>query len=118
MGRSGEAAGIYGGRADPDMVKRAVAIQVKVDPPAPKPGEPMKVALTLTNAGAGHIPTGDPDRHFTVEFAVKDGRSWLKHVIPWGVGLCGNRPSWVCTITACSPLAAGSMHLSIECRRP
>jgi len=57
------------------MVKRAVAIQVKVDPPAPKPGEPMKVALTLTNAGAGHkIPTGDPDRHFTVEFAVKDGQ--------------------------------------------
>ena len=26
------------------------------------------------NAGAGHkIPTGDPDRHFTVEFTVKDG---------------------------------------------
>ena len=66
---------LWRGGHDPDMVKRAVAIQVKVDPPAPKPGEPMKVALTLTNAGAGHkIPTGDPDRHFTVEFAVKDGQ--------------------------------------------
>ena len=32
------------------------------------------MTLTLINAGAGHkIPTGDPDRHFTVEFTVKDG---------------------------------------------
>ena len=32
------------------------------------------MTLTLMNAGAGHkIPTGDPDRHFTVEFTVKDG---------------------------------------------
>ena len=33
----------------------------------------MTFTLTLVNAGAGHkIPTGDPDRHFTVEFAVED----------------------------------------------
>jgi len=54
-------------------VKRAVAIQVKADPPAPKPGEQVTVTLSLMNAGAGHkIPTGDPDRHFTVEFTVQD----------------------------------------------
>jgi hypothetical protein len=33
----------------------------------------LNVTLTLVNAGAGHkIPTGDPDRHFTVEFEVVD----------------------------------------------
>jgi hypothetical protein len=31
------------------------------------------VTLTLINSGAGHkLPTGDPDRHFTVEFMVVD----------------------------------------------
>jgi hypothetical protein len=55
------------------MVKRAVAIQVKAEPSAPKPGEQMTVALTLMNAGAGHkVPTCDPDRHFTDEFTVRD----------------------------------------------
>lgn len=33
----------------------------------------MRVTLTLVNAGAGHkLPTGDPDRHFTVQFTVTD----------------------------------------------
>jgi hypothetical protein len=55
------------------MIKRAVAIQVRADPPTPKQGETVTMTLTLINAGAGHkIPTGDPDRHFTVEFYVKD----------------------------------------------
>ena len=64
---------LWRGGHDPEMIKRAVAIQVRTDPPNPKPGETMKVTLTLINAGAGHkIPTGDPDRHFTVEFYVKD----------------------------------------------
>jgi hypothetical protein len=64
---------LWRGGHDPDMIKRAVAIQVKADPPAPKPGERVTVTLTLVNAGAGHkIPTGDPDRHFTVEFMVED----------------------------------------------
>jgi hypothetical protein len=66
---------LWRGGHDPDMIKRAVAIQVKADPPAPKPGERVTVTLTLVNAGAGHkIPTGDPDRHFTVEFMVEDPR--------------------------------------------
>ncbi len=64
---------LWRGGHDPEMIKRAVAIQVKADPPAPAPGDTVTMTLTLINAGAGHkIPTGDPDRHFTVEFYVKD----------------------------------------------
>lgn len=64
---------MWRGGHDPDMIKRAVAIQVAADPASPKPGEEVTITLTLINAGAGHkIPTGDPDRHFTVEFQVED----------------------------------------------
>jgi hypothetical protein len=57
------------------MIRRAVAVQVKADSASPKPGERVRFTLTLINAGAGHkIPTGDPDRFFTVEFAVEDQR--------------------------------------------
>ncbi len=64
---------LWRGGHDPEMVKRAVAIQVQTDPPAPAPGDMVTMTLTLINAGAGHkIPTGDPDRHLTVEFYVKD----------------------------------------------
>jgi hypothetical protein len=55
------------------MVKRAVGIHVKADNASPKPGDRVEFTLTLINAGAGHkIPTGDPDRYFTVEFSVED----------------------------------------------
>ncbi len=65
---------LWRGGHDPEMIKRAVAIQVKADPPAPRPGDRVRFTLTLINAGAGHkIPTGDPDRHFTVEFLVENG---------------------------------------------
>lgn len=64
---------LWRGGHDPEMIKRAVAVQVSVDPPKPKPGEPVQVSVTVINAGAGHkIPTGDPDRYFTVEFQVVD----------------------------------------------
>lgn len=64
---------LWRGGHDPEMIKRAVAIQVRADPPDPEPGDTVTMTLTLINAGAGHkIPTGDPDRHFTVEFYVKD----------------------------------------------
>lgn len=67
---------LWRGGHDPEMIKRAVAVQVQADPPAPKPGEEVRFSLTLINAGAGHkIPTGDPDRHFTVEFMVQDGHN-------------------------------------------
>lgn len=64
---------LWRGGHDPDMIRRAVAVHIQADPPSPKPGEEVTFSLTLINAGAGHkIPTGDPDRHFTVEFAVQD----------------------------------------------
>lgn len=64
---------LWRGGHDPDMIRRAVAIQVKADPPNPTPGQQVTFTLTVINAGAGHkIPTGDPDRHFTVEFHVED----------------------------------------------
>jgi hypothetical protein len=66
---------LWRGGHDPEMIKRAVSIQVKADTDAPKPGDRVWFTLTLANAGAGHkIPTGDPDRFFTVEFAVEDGQ--------------------------------------------
>ena len=64
---------LWRGGHDPDMVKRAVAVQVKADRDHPQPGEQIEFRLTLLNAGAGHkIPTGDPDRYFTVEFSVEN----------------------------------------------
>jgi hypothetical protein len=55
------------------MVKRAIAVHVKADRDAPKPGDRVEFTFTVTNAGAGHkTPTGDPDRFFTVEFMVED----------------------------------------------
>jgi hypothetical protein len=64
---------LWRGGHDPDMIKRAVAVRVQADPPVPKPGQNVTFTVTVINAGAGHkIPTGDPDRHFTVEFSVQD----------------------------------------------
>jgi hypothetical protein len=64
---------LWRGGHDPDMVKRAVAVQVRTDTTSPRPGDRVSFTLTLVNAGAGHkIPTGDPDRFFTVEFMVID----------------------------------------------
>jgi hypothetical protein len=64
---------LWRGGHDPDMVKRAVAIRVAATPTVPQAGEDLNLVLTLINAGAGHkIPTGDPDRHFTVEFELLD----------------------------------------------
>ena len=64
---------LWRGGHDPEMVKSAVGIRVTADPPVPKPGDDLTVTLTLMNSGAGHkLPTGDPDRHFTVEFVVTD----------------------------------------------
>jgi len=64
---------LWRGGHDPDMIKRAIAVQVKSDTDSPKPGDRVGFTLTLINAGAGHkVPTGDPDRFFTVEFIVEN----------------------------------------------
>lgn len=64
---------LWRGGHDPDQIKRALAVQLSVDPPAPRPGAEVTFTLALINAGAGHkLPTGDPDRYFTVEFRVLD----------------------------------------------
>jgi hypothetical protein len=68
---------LWRGGHDPEMIKQAVAVRVQAEPAAPKPGDRVTFTATLINAGAGHkIPTGDPDRHVTVEFFVqeKNGR--------------------------------------------
>jgi hypothetical protein len=66
---------LWRGGHDPEMVKRAIGVQVQAEPAHPKPGDQVRLTLTLINAGAGHkIPTGDPDRHFTVEFEVRNER--------------------------------------------
>jgi cytochrome c554/c'-like protein len=83
---------LWRGGHDPDMIKRAVAVQIKADPPHPKPGDQVSFTLTLINAGAGHkIPTGDPDRHFTIEFLVEDR---AKRVIQQDTSTMGRWIMW------------------------
>lgn len=58
---------LWRGGHDPEMVKRALAVdfgQVSDD----------RYRLTLTNVGAAHyVPTGTPDRHFTLTVRLLDG---------------------------------------------
>ena len=64
---------LWRGGHDPEMIKQAIAVHIDADPVSPEPGERVRWTVTLINAGAGHkIPTGDPDRHFTIEFLVRD----------------------------------------------
>ncbi len=71
---------LWRGGHDPEMIKRAVAVQVQANPVSPQPGDEVSFTLTLINAGAGHkIPTGDPDRFFSVEFLVLDSHGEVVH---------------------------------------
>lgn len=64
---------LWRGGHDPEQIKSALAVQLAADPPQFRPGAPVTFVLTLINAGAGHkLPTGDPDRYFTVEFQIID----------------------------------------------
>jgi len=57
----------------PEMIKQAVSVDLVSDPPEFKAGQNVKFILKFNNAGAGHkIPTGDPDRYFTVSFSLED----------------------------------------------
>jgi len=62
---------LWRGGHDPEQVKKALTVHLKSDHSIINPGEPVRFTLTLTNSGAGHnIPTGDPDRYFTIEFQI------------------------------------------------
>jgi hypothetical protein len=64
---------LWRGGHDPEMIKRAVSIELRADPQKYRAGQWVRFTLTFTNAGAGHmVPTGDPDRYFTISFAVVD----------------------------------------------
>jgi hypothetical protein len=57
----------------PEMIQRAASVRLTADRSVLQPGQDVTFTLTLTNSGAGHkIPTGDPDRYFTVTFEVVD----------------------------------------------
>jgi hypothetical protein len=64
---------LWRGGHDPEQIKSALAVRLQADPADLRPGVRATFRLTLINAGAGHkLPTGDPDRYFTVEFRVLD----------------------------------------------
>lgn len=64
---------LWRGGHDPDQIKRAITVELSADPPQMIPGRPVDFTLTLQNSGAGHnLPTGDPDRYFTVTFEVQN----------------------------------------------
>jgi hypothetical protein len=57
----------------PEMIKQAVTVELRSDQSSLQPGQTATFTLRLTNSGAGHkIPTGDPDRYFTITFEVVD----------------------------------------------
>ena len=65
---------LWQGGHSPEMVRKALTVEVEGDKKSYDPGETARFTLTLENSGAGHrIPTGDPDRFFTVSFKVVDG---------------------------------------------
>ncbi len=64
---------LWRGGHDPEQLKRAVTVRLAADPPAMTPDTTVEFSLTLTNSGAGHnLPTGDPDRYFTITFEVQN----------------------------------------------
>jgi hypothetical protein len=65
----------------PQMIKHAVTAELVPEPQNLQPGKVAHFTLRLTNSGAGHkIPTGDPDRYFTISFEVVDATGKvLKH---------------------------------------
>jgi hypothetical protein len=57
----------------PEMIKHAVTAELIPEQHSLQPGDVAHFTLRLTNSGAGHkIPTGDPDRYFTISFEMLD----------------------------------------------
>ncbi|MFQ5508260.1 MAG: hypothetical protein ACE5FN_02865 [Leptospirillia bacterium] len=76
----------------PAMLKRALQVELTTKSPTWQPGDAITFNLRLTNGGAGHkIPTGDPDRHFTILFETLDANGkviksedhWIGRRILW-----------------------------------
>ena len=64
---------LWRGGHDPEMIKRALQSELIPPAQAARAGEKVTFQLRLTNGGAGHaIPTGDPDRYFSVELELRD----------------------------------------------
>ena len=72
---------LWRGGHDPEQIKRAISVSIKAEPADIRPGEKVEFVLRLTNSGAGHyLPTGDPDRFFTIEMEIlNDQGDVLKH---------------------------------------
>lgn len=72
---------LWWGGHEPKMLQRSIKVELNSDRAEYPPGEKARYTLTLTNSGAGHkLPTGDPDRYFTIEFNVTDHEGkMIKH---------------------------------------
>lgn len=65
---------LWRGGHDPEQLKRAITVQLRSDTPDLNPDSMADFTLTLTNSGAGHyLPTGDPDRYFTIDLEILNG---------------------------------------------
>lgn len=64
---------LWRGGHSPEMLNQALQVQLTADRETWSEGEDVTFTLHLTNGGAGHkIPTGDPDRRFTITFVEQD----------------------------------------------
>jgi hypothetical protein len=64
---------LWRGGHDPKMIRAAIDAILTDRTPKQRIGREVNYTLTFYNALAGHkVPTGDPDRYFTIEFQVKD----------------------------------------------
>lgn len=67
---------VWRGGHDPAQVKRALDIQFKETPASSS--NKRRFTLTLTNVGAAHyVPTGTPDRHFSVALRLLDAKGGI-----------------------------------------
>ena len=64
---------LWRGGHDPEQIRRAMTVRLVADSPALTPDTTVEFTLNLANSGAGHyLPTGDPDRYFTIALQILD----------------------------------------------
>ena len=89
-------ASLAGGH-DPDMIKRAVAVQVQADPPSPQPGDDVTLTLTLIMLGRAirfRRETLTGILRSNLKCAMLRERWFINKLIPWDGGFSGN-PSFL-----------------------